>query len=58
VVHILRKRRCHRDAERLLLDLDVDVELAEQRVDAGIEVGDGQVARQSARCSSGSVMVR
>ena len=39
---ILRERRRHRHAERLLLDLHVDPELAEQRVEAGIELRDGQ----------------
>lgn len=42
VVHILRERRCHRDAERLLGDLNIDAELAEQGVEAGIEVRDRQ----------------
>jgi hypothetical protein len=32
----------HRDAKRLLLDLDVDAELAEHFVDTGVEVRDRQ----------------
>ncbi len=41
VLHVLGKRRRHRDTERLLLDLDVDAELGKQGVEAGVEVGDG-----------------
>ncbi len=49
VLEILGKRRRHGDAERLLGDLDVDVELAEQRVEAGVELRDGQSATQLER---------
>ena len=41
VLDVLGKRRRHRDPERLLLDLDVDAELGEHRVEAGVEVRDG-----------------
>ena len=41
VLDVLGKRRRHRDTERLLLDLDVDAELGEHRVEAGVEVRDG-----------------
>jgi hypothetical protein len=41
VPDVLRKRRRHRDPERLLRDLDVDAELGEHRVETGVEVRDG-----------------
>jgi hypothetical protein len=49
VLHVLGKRRRHRDAEGLLLDLDVDVQLPEQRVETGVEVGHGQAVAELER---------
>ncbi len=49
---ILGERRRHRHAERLLLDPNVDSELAQHLVKAGVEVGDrdtvGEVERPAA----------
>jgi hypothetical protein len=41
VLDVLGKRRRHRHAERLLLDLDVEAELGEHGVETGVEVRDG-----------------
>ena len=52
VLAVLRERRRHRHSERLLPDLDVDSELAQRRVEPGVEVGDrhtvGELERPAA----------
>jgi hypothetical protein len=40
VLDVLGERRLHRQAERQLDDVDVDAELREQPVEAGVKVGD------------------
>jgi hypothetical protein len=46
VLVILRERGRHRHPERVLLDLDVDTELAQHLMESGVKIGDRDTVGQ------------
>src|SRR5438045_5920900 len=49
VLAVLGERRLHRHAERLLVDRDIDSELAQRRMQARVEVGDRETVDEVER---------
>src|SRR3954451_2287662 len=52
VLAVLRERRRHQHAERLLLDLDVDSQLVHRLVQLGVEAGDRETVGEGERAAA------